>query len=196
MISKVNNYNKKNQNKQHESMLFNNIPIQEQVEGGIVRIVSKSPLTPEIRTMQESHNANHALYYLSLMTYAITYGMRRDWSNQSKAERIVAHLSSLSEFICEEEIQLKETIENLIGLLTETTFATADDWGIFLYENWSLFETLSHKYSHDSNSFSDNKHEKLGDVIFGRKCAKIWWWKARTGKLGMRLKKFINEVTK
>ncbi|MDD5218116.1 MAG: hypothetical protein PHN49_07490 [Candidatus Omnitrophica bacterium] len=158
---------------------------------GLIRIVSASvPLNAEMRTMQESHNANHALYYLSLVLHSIIHPMKRDWSSQSKAQRIIAHLSCLYEFMSEEDCVLKIAVKSVMDRLSQEPLDCAELWARFLYEHWNALEVISGKYSLDHACFCHDQYQKLEDIIYRRHYVKIWWWHGRVLKGCRQMKKW------
>lgn len=68
-------------------------------KGGIVRVMRESfESEDEFQTVQEQHNANHALYYLSIITDAIIRG-RASGNDGEKIKRTKEHMRNLYEFL-------------------------------------------------------------------------------------------------
>ena len=138
---------------------------------GIVRIEREAQESEEeFHTHQEHHNANHALYYFSMITEGIVRG-RTTGNDGEKTRRIREHLMTLREFIGEEKAGLKEAISRLLERLEVFRPVQRRSLARFIYENWPLILTLARAYGHDERCFPEDKYRKLRDVVLGV-CAK------------------------
>ena len=163
---------------------------------GIVRIERSSRDSNEdFHTMQEQHNANHALYYFSIISDAAVSG-RSSGNDCEKVRRIIEHMMSLREFIGDDKAALMEVINALLGDLRNFCPMRRKQFYAFIYENWSRILTFAEAYGHHDRCFPKDKYQKLQDVVSGRCYLKLWWWKQKMKKLDLRVKKFLKEVAK
>ncbi len=164
---------------------------------GIVRITrnSQEDSDGEFHTMQEQHNANHALYYFSIISDAAVSG-RQTGNDCEKIRRIIEHMMSLREFISEDKDGLMEVVNGLLEDLRKFCPMQRKQFAAFIYENWTRIQTFAEAYGHHDRCFPRDKYQKLQDVVLGRCYFKLWWWKLKTKKLHMKLKKIIKQVTK
>lgn len=163
---------------------------------GIVRIERSSQASnDDFQTMQEQHNANHALYYFSIISDSAVSG-RSSGNDCEKVRRIIEHMMSLREFIGDDKAGLMEVINALLDELRKFCPMRRKQFYAFIYENWSRILTFAKAYGHHDRCFPKDKYQKLQDVVSGKCYLKLWWWKLKMKKLGLRFKKFLNEVAK
>ncbi len=169
---------------------------QSREELGLLRVPADPGMSnEESRTMQQRHNINHALYYLSMISNSIIQGRKR-WADAAKAERIIDHLSCCQEFLAENEGEVRAAVRLLLQNLENHRPSSLEDWAKFVRKNWVPITTLASKYGSKEISFPEENLEKISDVAQKKQFLKTWWWKVRTEKLQMRLKKLFKEMTK
>ncbi len=164
---------------------------------GIVRITrnSQEDSDGEFHTMQEQHNANHALYYFSIISDAAVSG-RQTGNDCEKIRRIIEHMMSLREFISEDKVGLMEVVNALLEDLRKFCPVQRRQFAAFIYENWARIQIFAEAYGHHDRCFPKDKYQKLQDVVLGRCYFKPWWWKLKAKKLHLRFKKLIKEAVK
>jgi len=163
---------------------------------GIIRIERSSRESEEeFQTMQEQHNANHALYYFSIISDAAVSG-RSAGNDYEKIRRIIEHMTNLREFIDEDKAGLRAAINGLLEDLRKSCPMQRKQFAAFIYENWSRILTFAEAYGHHDRCFPKDKYQKLQDVVRGRCNFKLWWWKQAAKKSHLRIKKFIKGGTK
>jgi len=165
---------------------------------GVVRIArdSQKESEEEFHTMQEQHNANHALYYFNMLADGLIEG-RSTGNNCQKMVRAREHMMNLREFIGDEKAELKGVIETLLKKIQEFCPIRRKQFGLFLVENWPLMRSFSQAYvKKEQRCLTDEQFGKLNDVLSGRCLLKLWWWKRRTRRRWMKTLGLIKKVAK
>ena len=165
-------------------------------KGGIVKIAA-GPLQSdqEFRTMQEMHNANHALYYFSLMTDSIIQG-KTTGNDGEKVNRIREHLMNLREFISEDNLNLQAAVTLLLANLEKLNAVNRKQWIQFTHQNWLLILSLAEAYGHAERCFPDDKQRKICDIVHKKHYVSAWWWKNKGKKFWMRCSKVFRGIKK
>lgn len=163
---------------------------------GIVRIIrdSRKDSDEEFHTMQEQHNANHALYFFNRLAEGLIDGQStgNDWRKVARAKE---HMMNLREFLGDDKAGLKGVIETLLGKLETFCPAHRKEFAQLLLENWSLLRFFAQAYlKKEQRCLTEEQQKKLKDILSGRWYLKLWWWRSRSKKLRMRFVKFIREV--
>lgn len=140
----------------------------------------------ELKTAQEQHNANHALYYFSMISDGAIYGTKSG-NDCEKVRRIREHMTILREFISEERGNILGAINILLQKLEDFCPARRNQFNVFIYQNWQLISMFAEAYGHRERCFSEEKGQKLRDVITGRRFVRVWWWKIVTTKLTKKI---------
>ena len=111
---------------------------------GMIRIVgnSQQDSDPAFHTMQEHHNANHALWYLTMIVHAITHDKPHQ-NTEQKTERVLAHLSHLREFIQDPSVKHRLMIDRIFDSLVSETPKTNSQWTHIIYVNWNLIQNFA-----------------------------------------------------
>jgi len=169
---------------------------------GIVK-VAQEPLQSEeeFHTVQEQHNANHALYYFSMITDGIIRG-RTTGNDCEKVKRIKEHMMNLREYVGQNKAELKTVIRLLFANLEKSCPRQRKEFILFIYENWSLISFFEDCYPHeDSNGprekcFPETKYQKIRDIVYGRYYFRSWWWKVRADRLRIRLRNLFKRRKK
>mgnify|MGYP001572077083 CR=1 FL=1 len=157
---------------------------------GIVKIErAANQSNEEFHTLQEAHNANHALYYFSIITEGIVRG-RTTGDDSEKIQRIKEHMMMLREFIGEDKTHLRTVVNVLLERIEKSSCVRRKQFGKFVYNNWLLIRAFSKAYGSE-NCFPRIKYQRLGDMVFGAYFLKFWWWKLRLQKLLKSSKCFI-----
>lgn len=165
---------------------------------GIVRIArdSSKESEEEFHTMQEQHNANHALYYFNMLADGLIEG-RSTGNDCQKMVRAREHMMNLREFIGDEKAELKGVIETLLKKIGEFCPVRRKQFGLFLVENWSLMRSFAQAYiKKEQRCLTDEQLVKLKDILSGCCLLRLWWWKRRSRRLWMKVLGFIKRVTK
>jgi len=164
---------------------------------GIVRIEKgANESEQEFYTLQEHHNANHALYYFSMITEGVLRG-RTTGDDCEKIRRIKEHMMTLREFISEDKAELRTVINSLLERLEKSSPVQRKQFAEFVYKNWSLILPFAEAYGHHERCFPKAKYQKLRDIVLGTCYFKLWWWELRLGKLVKSSRHFIkSEFTK
>lgn len=174
--------------------MFKSLKGYEEQKNGILRIAPEAmDSAEEHRTMQEYHNANHSLYYFSMMVEGIIRG-RVAGTVEEKVARLVAHMMSLREFI-DEKTGLNVVIS---GLLVKSQSGSIDTFHAmcrFIYENWEQICLFAEIYGQRDKCFSADKYKKVRDVATGRQFIRVWYWESRVNKFWMELKKLAKKVS-
>ncbi len=158
---------------------------------GIVRIEKEANESEqEFYTLQEHHNANHALYYFSIITDSMLRGITTG-NDREKIQRIKEHMMTLREFISEDKVELKRVVNSLLERLEKFSPVQRKEFAKSIYKNWSLILSFAEAYGHHDRCFSEDKYQKLQDVVLGRCYFKIWWWKLTTRKLVKSFRHFL-----
>ncbi|GEM_PF-2065176 len=161
---------------------------------GIVRIEKRpNESEQEFHTLQEHHNANHALYYFSMITDGIIRG-RTTGDDSEKIRRIKEHMMTLREFISEDKAELRTVINSLLERLEKSSPIQRKQFAKFIYKNWSLILSFAEAYGHHERCFPKAKYQKLRDIVLGTCYLKLWWWELRLGKLVKSSRHFIKSV--
>ncbi len=159
---------------------------------GIVRLVRNLRQSEdEFRTVQEQHNANHALYYFSIITDSLIRG----WSagdDCAKIRRIKAHMMNLREFISDDEARLKAAIHVLLERLDKFYPTQRKQFALFIYKNWPSIRCFAKAYGHEERCFSMDKYKKIRDIVGGNHYLKLWWWKMKTRKSCREFRKILS----
>ncbi len=149
---------------------------------GILRIPTDSGKSPEeTRWMQEHHNSNHALWYLSMIVYGIIQG-QTSANDEKRTKNILAHLFCLREFISGNR-KLSLILQNLLDALTAEAPKDPSGWTHFVYVHWYLIRSFAEHYGEADKCFPETDYEKVSDRLYHRECLKLWWWKLMTRKL-------------
>ncbi|MSR77639.1 MAG: hypothetical protein EXS63_05375 [Candidatus Omnitrophica bacterium] len=144
---------------------------------GILRVpLDLSKNQEENQRMREYHNANHALWYLTMIVHAITHDRPHQNTGQ-KTERILAHLSHLREFIQDPGLKHRLMIERIFDALLSETPKSHSQWTHFIYVNWNLIQNFAEHYGHREKCFPDLEYQKIADVVHHRQYFRRWWWK-------------------
>ena len=169
------------------------IPYADQRDG-IVRIERNSCESEEqFHTIQEQHNANHALYYFSMISDAVIRG-RSTGNDCEKIRRIKEHMTNLREFVGEDKTGLQSVIKSLLEQLERFCPRERKEFVLFIYQNWELIHAFAEAYGHHDRCFPKDKYQKLKDVISGTYYFKLWWWKIRASKARICFQKWFEEV--
>lgn len=159
---------------------------------GIVRIQRRANESEEeFHTLQEQHNANHALYYFSMITDGIVRG-KTTGDDREKIRRIKEHMMTLREFVSEDKAELKAVINSLLERLEKSSPVRRKQFAKFIYENWSLILPFAEAYGHQERCFPKVKYHRLRDIVLGRCYFKLWWWELRFTRLVKSLRHSIN----
>ena len=154
---------------------------------GIVRIERNSAESEqEFRTMQEQHNANHALYYFSMIADAAIHG-KRSGNDCEKIKRVKEHMRTLREFISEERNSVLKTINTLLQELEDFCPVQRKQFNAFIFKHWELIYAFAEAYGHHDRCFAKEKYQKLQDVVSGKYYFKAWWWKLIIPNLAKKL---------
>lgn len=143
---------------------------------GILRVpIDATKGAEENRKMREHHNANHALWYLTMIVHAITH--EKPYQNtKQKTERVLAHLSHLREFINDPTLQHKKMIESLFDFLLSEHPASHSQWTHFVYMHWNLIQNFADHYGHKKKCFPDSEYHKISDIVHHVQYFRKWWW--------------------
>ncbi len=145
---------------------------------GIIRIERNSADSEqEFKTTQEHHNANHALYYFSMIVDAAISG-KRSGNDCEKIRRIKEHMRTLREFISEERAGVLKNINTLLRELEDFCPVQRKQFNVFICKNWELIRSFAEAYEHHDRCFPKDKYQKLQDVVSGKCYFKAWWWKS------------------
>ena len=159
--------------------------------GGIVRIErGANESEQEFHSLQEHHNANHALYYFSMITDGVVRG-RTTGDDGEKIRRIREHMMTLREFIREDKAELKSVVNLLLERLEKFRPVQRKQFARFVYKNWSLILSFAEAYGHHERCFPRDKYEKLRDIVSGKCYLRSWWWELRWTKLVKSADHFI-----
>ena len=165
-------------------------------EGGILRTPDEfiKEWQEEGHSVQEYHNANHALWYLTMIVHAITHNRPRQNTRQ-KTERVLAHLSYLREFVQDPNLKHRRTIERIFDALLGENPRDHSQWTHFIYVHWNLIQSFAERYGHREKCFPDSEYQKIADVVHHRHYFKKWWWKiqAETWYRKIRYGKFCRD---
>lgn len=149
-------------------------------EMGIVMMDEGAP-----RIEQETHNANHVLHYIALISISIIEGIQRKTGNTS-ATRIHAHLSCLKEFIEPKDLELSNSVNHLLQQLDSHLPSSNEEWVRFIAINANQIDVLSGRYG----GLKNGEIEKMKD-LFTKKCMlRVWWWKSALKRLSKNARKF------
>ena len=141
----------------------------------------------ENQKMREHHNANHALWYLTMITHSITHD-RPHQNTEQKTERVIAHLSHLREFIQDPTMKHRLIIERIFNALVSETPKTHSQWTHFIYVYWNLIQNFAEHYGHREKCFPDSEDQKITDIVHHRQYLKGWWWKIQTDTLYKKMR--------
>lgn len=136
--------------------------------------------------MREHHNASHALWYFSMIVYAIIHD-KPSQNTRHKTERILAHLSHLREFINEKDHRGKKIVTHLFDSLLSERPDSHEKWVRFIYAHWNLIWSFAECYGHQEKCFPESDFKCISDLIHQRHYWKLWWWK-------MQLKNFFRPI--
>ncbi len=168
----------------------------EDQKNGIIKLLrSAHDATDDFQTAQEQHNANHALYYFSMISDAMVYG-RSTGNDCEKIKRIREHMMNLREHIGDSKMNLKDAVNALLNELESFCPVRRGEFVTLIYKNWSLIRTFAEAYGHHDRCFPESKYQKLRDVISGACYFKLWWWEARLRKFRIKVKAKLNRVPK
>jgi len=132
---------------------------------GIVRIVRNTHESEEeFHTMQEQHNANHALNYFNMISESAIRG-RSTGNDCEKIRRTREHIMNLREFIGEDKAGLKDVLNILLRELEKFCPIKKKQFAFFIYKNWDLILSFAEAYGHHDRCFPKDKYEKLQDVV-------------------------------
>ncbi len=166
----------------------------EKQAGGIVRIERETNESEEeFHTLQEQHNANHALYYFSMITDGIVRG-RTTGDDSEKIRRIKEHMMTLREFLGEDKAELRTIINSLLEHLNKFQPVQRRQFTLFIYKNWSSILLFAEAYGHKERCFSEAKYQKLRDIVLGTSYFKAWWWELRWTRLIKSTKHFLKSL--
>ena len=155
----------------------------EDQKNGIIKLLpSGHESTDEFHTAQEQHNANHALYYFSMISDSMVHG-RTTGNDCEKIKRIREHMMNLREHIGDNKTKLKEAVNALLKELENFCPMQRREFAALICKNWSLIRTFAEAYGHHDRCFPEDKYQKLQDVISGKCYVKSWWWKLMIPKL-------------
>jgi len=138
--------------------------------------------------VQEYHNANHALWYLSMTAYSIIQG-HSSWVSEGKIKRIIAHLRHLIEFIPEKEWPARVLVLHLLFELSHANPQNSSDWLLFFRDHWFLIRKVAYRYESHDPAFSLDKYQKIEDLVRGRYFFKGWWWEVSIQKIVRKMAK-------
>ena len=170
---------------------------QDREELGLLRVPTELGRSDEeSRNIQQRHNINHALYYLSMLSNSIIQGRNNRWADGAKAERIIDHLSCCQEFLTENDGEVKTAVRILLRNLENQPPYSLNTWARFIDKNWASISILARKYGSKEISFPEENLIKIVDIARSKYFLKIWWWKVRIEKFQMRFKKYIKKVMK
>lgn len=168
-------------------------PYEDQTKG-IVRIHrAANESDEEYHTLQEHHNANHALYYFSMITDGIVRG-RTTGDDQEKIRRVKEHMMTLREFIGEDKAGVRTAVNSLLERFEKSSPVRRREFAKFIYENWSLILPFAEAYGHKERCFSEAKYQKLRDIVSGSCYIKAWWWELRWTRLVKSVKHFLKPI--
>lgn len=165
---------KKSANEQPDESLYDSSwlirgPHWEPEFAGILRLEADPGQSPqETRSMREYHNSGHAIWYLSVLVYAVTYG-KRDFRYVEKANRVLGHLSCLREFIQNEDLRYKAALARLIEALLVEFPDDYEKWAHFLFTHWFVIRCFAERYGHNEKCFPMESYRKVRDVVLGTK---------------------------
>lgn len=160
---------------------------------GIVRLAKKLHQSDDgFRTIQEQHNANHALYYFSIIADSLIRG----WStgdDGAKIRRIKAHMMNLREFVGDDKAPLKMVINMLLERLDKFCLNQREQLALFIYENWPLIQSFAQAYGHHEKCFPEGKSKMIRDIVFGKHYFRLWWWKMKMRKSCCEFRKILGQ---
>lgn len=172
------------------------IPAYEDQKNGIIKLLrSACESTDEFQTAQEQHNANHALYYFSMISDSIVSG-RTSGNDCEKIKRIREHMMNLREYLGDNKAQLQRAVNDLLTELDNFCPMKREEFAVLIYKNWALIRIFAEAYGHHDRCFPEDKRRKLEDVVSGACYCKLWWWKVRTKRFWTKVKSNLNRVTK
>ena len=123
-------------------------------KGGIVKVTRDSfESEKEFHTIQEQHNAHHALYYFSMITDSMIRG-RSTGNDCEKIRRIIEHMMNLREYVSDNRIQLKNTIAALLKELRKFCPTQRKQFAGFVHRNWTLLYSFAEAYGYQDRCFS------------------------------------------
>jgi len=126
------------------------------LENGILRIPDTDG-----RRCQELHNASHAAWIL----YMNCFDIIREKSHRITARRtnrIIAHLSCLREFVCEEKnARYLMVLNRLIKTLKKRFPRDYFSWARFIVEHWPLIRAFAGRYGYDTQCLSEAYYEEV-----------------------------------
>ncbi|MDP3921085.1 MAG: hypothetical protein Q8R76_09825 [Candidatus Omnitrophota bacterium] len=137
----------------------------------------QAPITQRLQSMQEHHNANHALSYFSLIAHFALSG-KEGWLDARKALRIIEHLSCLQEFVADEAQAHSRIIDRLIAVLRCDLPTNSKSWIRFFHRYRDLIQAFARYYCQET-CFPAGAFGKLSDLAIGRQYLRSWWWKMK-----------------
>jgi len=152
--------------------------------GGIL-VESVNPEEEEERRyVQESHNARHVLWFLSMISYFIIND-RPGMMTAQKTVRVLGHLICLREFLRTDQGRLRSIVVQLLEAVLTENPGNAPEWTHFIYHHWFLIREFAAYYGQGEKCFPFPDYEKVRDVVMGLQHIRIWWWELKT-KRAMR----------
>jgi hypothetical protein len=163
-------------------------------KGGIIKITRDTHESEqESYTIQEQHNAHHALYFFSMIADGVVYG-RSTGDDGEKLKRIKEHMMNLREFIGGDKANLKAVVNLLLNEVERFSPGGRKQFARFIFTNWTLIHSFAEVYGYHERCFPDAKYEKLRDIVFGGCYFKSWWWKIRAQRLSLVFRKSLRQL--
>lgn len=156
---------------------------------GILRVEQHLwPSSVPLASVQEQHNISHVLWYLGMVVHSVTHGFKLK-DGERKTDRIIAHLSCLSEFIREETDKMYGAVQRTLELLKSERPQTTEQWTMFLYKNWDQLRLLAAHSENQDVCFPESSFQRISDLATGIYCVKLWWWKLKIEQFEKQVKK-------
>ena len=133
-------------------------------ENGILRVRNEFDISEEEKqTMQEHHNANHALWYFSTLVDAAVKE-KENRLNEKKTQRITAHLKHLQAFIRESKTEIKVLVDEILKALEKENPQDFKSWIEFLAGHWQQIYDLAEHFGHHETCFPDASRVKIFEL--------------------------------
>lgn len=148
----------------------------------------------ETRSMREYHNANHALWYFTMIVYA-SVNQKTAQSNAQKSERVLAHLTHLKEFLRPEDRKHRIMIEQIYHDLLIEHPENHHQWVRFIYMHWNLLCKMAAHYGHQDRCFPESDFIKIRDLVQGMHGFKWWWWDLKLKRWHRAAQVFLKKIS-
>ncbi|MSR77650.1 MAG: hypothetical protein EXS63_05430 [Candidatus Omnitrophica bacterium] len=118
----------------------------------------------ENRLTREHHNANHALWFLSMIIYSLQPS-KLHVNIKPKTDRVVAHLTHLQEVLHSTAVEHREIVTDLLNEMHVEYPAIQAHWVNFIYTHWDLLQQFADYYGQKEKCFPQESHQKIAALM-------------------------------